>query len=265
MTTEMSWPPEVDHYMATIQGLPAQISVDLGARPLAPVGSLPVRLMVRVVMKSPRDDGLRSEDEDSALALLEYHLKQAVEAVGLRQVGRIVYQGHCDLVYYAPPTGDPQTLHEAIIAARGEYEVGVAMEHDADWSMYLDFLYPTDPRAIQAMKNRRIFQRLVRAGDDPKTPRLVNHTCAFEDIITAVAAQQKVREEGFQGAVVEQAGPDRWELLFSRDEVLAGGRMDTLCAQLIDLITEAGGTYEGWGTMAMSRAAPEDAGPDSEE
>ena len=83
MTTEMSWPPEVDHYMATIQGLPAQISVDLGARPLAPVGSLPVRLMVRVVMKHPRDDGLRSEDEDAALADLEFQLKQAVE-VGRR-------------------------------------------------------------------------------------------------------------------------------------------------------------------------------------
>jgi len=253
MSREMNWPPEVDHYMATIQGLPAKISVDLGARPLAPVGSLPVRLMVRVVMKNPREDGLQSDEEQSSLAHLEHTLKGSVEGIGLRQVGRIIYQGFTDLVYYCPPAGDPQTLHGAIMGARGDYELRVAMEHDADWSMYLEFLYPTDPRAIQAMKNRRIFQRLVVAGDDPKTPRLVNHTASFGSILEAVAVQQTIRELGFQGPHVEQAGEDRWELVFSRDEVLAGGRMDTLCAQLIDVITEGGGTYEGWGTMAMSR------------
>lgn len=256
MSDHPIWPADFDFYMATIAGLPAQIMVDLGARPVAPVSSLPVRLMVRAIMKQARDDGLRSTDEEAPLAVLEHQLGLAVQPLGLRLLGRVIYQGWMDLVFYAPATGDPKLLHEAIVGARGEYEVRVAMEHDAEWGMYLEFLYPTDPKAIQAMKNRRIFQRLVVAGDDPKVPRLVNHTAAFPDIITAVAAQQRIRDIGFDGPFVEQAGEERWELTFSREESLLGGAMDVLCAQIIDLIVDAGGVYEGWGTMAMSRELP---------
>ena len=165
MSDHPLWPSDFDFYMATIQGLPAQIMVDLGARPVAPVGGLPVRLMVRAIMKEARSDGLRSVAEEAPLADLEHKLGLAVLPLGLRLLGRVIYQGWVDLIYYAPATGDPARLHEAIVGARGDYEVRVAMEHDPAWGMYLEFLYPTDPKAIQAMKNGRIFQRLVVAGD----------------------------------------------------------------------------------------------------
>ncbi len=253
MSDDPIWPADYEFYMASIQDQPAQIMVDLGVKPLAPVASLPVRLMVRVIMKHAREDGLRGDVEEAPLAHLEHQLKAEVQKQGLRLVGRVVYQGWMDLIFYAPPKGDPEALHEAIMAIKEDYEVRVAMEHDAEWSMYLEFLYPTDTRAIQAMKNRRIFQRLVVAGDDPKAPRLVNHVAAFSDVITAVNAQQRIRDVGFKGLVVEQAGEERWELSFSRRETLDGGRMDSVCAQLIALVEDAGGTYEGWGTMAMPR------------
>ena len=253
MSDDPIWPADFEFYMASIQDQPAQIMVDLGVKPLAPVTTLPVRLMVRVMMKNAREDGLRGESEEAPLAHLEHRLKAKVQTLGLRLVGRVVYQGWMDLIFYAPPKGDPQALHEAIMATKEDYEVRVAMEHDAEWSMYLEFLYPTDTRAIQAMKNRRIFQRLVVAGDDPKVQRLVNHVAVFPDVITAVNAQQLIRDVGFGGLVVEQAGEDRWEISFSRRENLDGGRMDSVCAQLIALVEDAGGSYEGWGTMAMPR------------
>ena len=65
------WTPRFDFYIATLDGDPAAIALDMGAADHAPIRTHRRRLAVRIAMKQARPDGLRSREELGALTAIE--------------------------------------------------------------------------------------------------------------------------------------------------------------------------------------------------
>jgi hypothetical protein len=212
------WRQDFDFYLVEIEERPASFVVDLAASAHVPMPSHPVRVDVRVPMLRPRPDGLRDASELDALGELEDVLARRLgDSVDAIYVGRAVFAGHTILHFYAPAAvrGRQGDLPD-LVGTTGEYRPSWAVHDDAGWSVYLEVLTP-DPYEHAVIWNRRLLRAFEDRGDhlEPVVPPL---------------------EDG-----------DAWALTFHRADVLAGGRPDQFCAEILDIVLPEGGDYDGWG------------------
>lgn len=243
------WTPRFDFYIATLDGDPAAIALDMGAADHAPIPTHRRRLAVRIAMKQPRPDGLRSRDELPALSNIEDRICDAIayEVEGW-MVGRVVYRGNTDVFFYAPAPQpeDDQRLAECIERNCGDYEVATNWTDDEGWSFYFEFLWP-DRATMQTMANRRVLQQLEEAGDDPTRSRTIDHFAFFDDEKICTRSAVVLRGRGFVVDPPQERDDGSWSLQFHRDDVLADSRIDAVTTEILELIAEDDGAYDGWG------------------
>ncbi len=249
------WSQSFDFYMAEIDGDPASISLDLGAVEHVPVDDHPLRLALRIAMKRPRPDGLRNSEEFDALAAIEDKL---VESIGHELegwfVGRVLYRGSADLFFYLPePNADDEDrLASCVEAAAGDYEITQRIDEDPKWEFYTGFLWP-DRASHQAMGNRRVLAQLEQAGDDHELPRTIDHFAYFESPAACKRFAARLREHGFTVDEPEQGEHGAWGLQFHRDDHLADGRIDEITGEILELMGDDDGDYDGWGCPVRTR------------
>lgn len=247
--TQPPWTPRFDFYIAALDGDPAAISLDLGAADHAPVRTHPRRLLVRIAMKQPTPDGLRSSDEADALSVVEDRL---IESIAYRlegwMVGRVVYRGNADLFFYVPSASDEDAtlLAEAIEPSCGSYDVVTHWSDDKPWEFYFEFLWP-DRATMQTMSNRAVLAQLEDAGDDAAVVRAVDHYAYFEDRKTCVRIAEALREKGFVVDAPGEREDGSWSLHFVREDALGGGRIDEVTTEILGVLGEDDGAYDGWG------------------
>ncbi|MFO0633227.1 MAG: DUF695 domain-containing protein [Nannocystaceae bacterium] len=244
------WTPNFDFYFAQMRGAPAVIALDLAAAEHAPVEGHGRRLSLRVPMKEARPDGLRSREEFDALSALEDRLAEALGyTVDGWMVGRVVYRGNTDLFFYLPTADEDdedERIDSIIEAARGDYEISRSIDEDTGWGFYFDFLWP-DRAAMQSMGNRRVLMQLSEAGDDPTRERVIDHFAFFEDAKTCKRIAAELREHGFDVDEPTERDDGSWALQFHRTDALANGRIDEVTAEILGIIGEDDGAYDGWG------------------
>ncbi|MBC8069267.1 MAG: DUF695 domain-containing protein, partial [Deltaproteobacteria bacterium] len=240
------WSQNFDFYMAEIDGDPASISLDLGASEHVPVGDHPLRLALRIAMKRPRPDGLRSSEEFDALSAIEDRL---VESIGHEIegwfVGRVLYRGSSDMFFYLPrpQRDDEERLSSCVEAASGDYEITQRIDDDPKWDFYTDFLWP-DRASHQAMGNRRVLAQLEQAGDDHEIVRPVDHFAFFQDEKAARRFADRLREHGFTVEDAEHGEHGAWALKFQREDQLADGRIDEITTEILELMGDDDGDYD---------------------
>jgi len=249
-----TWKPDFDFYMTMIDDKPASIVVDLAAGAAAPVATHPVLLGIRVPMRNPRPDGLRDGEELDALAELEDSFTDRLVAeVDALYAGRIVHDGDTTLYYYAPAE-HRQRLDDdlpAVTGDPGEYEPEWWVDDDPDWQLYDELLAP-GPYDVQTIWNRRLIQVFVEKGDHLGEPREIDHAATFPTEEQAERASAALTVAGFRCDDVERPDdPDDedsgWRVEFHRDDSLAEGRPDEFVAEILDIILEEEGDYDGWG------------------
>ncbi|HEY2588365.1 MAG TPA: DUF695 domain-containing protein [Tepidisphaeraceae bacterium] len=104
-----------DSYLATKNGKPASLFVDIGFAQEAPKGDYGVCLAVLVQQRAPRHDGLTTNEEADRLWPLEDALVPAVHAWGGIYVGRITTDGRRDFFFYgASSDGFDAVVSQAI-------------------------------------------------------------------------------------------------------------------------------------------------------
>jgi regulator of RNase E activity RraB len=247
--TQPPWTPRFDFYLTTLDGDPAAIALDLGAADHAPVRTHPRRLLVRLAMKQPRPDGLQSSDESKSLATVEDRLAETI-AYRLEgwMVGRVVYRGNMDIFFYAPPATDEDAtpLAESIERSCGDYEVATNWAGDASWEFYFDFLFP-DRATMQTMSNRAVLAQLEEAGDDPAIVRAIDHYAYFESRRIATKIAEALRGRGFVVDAPAEREDGSFSLHFVREDSLAQGRIDEVTTEILGLLGEDDGAYDGWG------------------
>ena len=141
-----SWEPSFDLYFTDLDDSPYSFVLDLAAGEHAPVASHPVRAQLRVAMKDPYENGLRSSEEAAALHALEDALDErlAAELDGI-YVGRYVGEGFTTFAFYMP--AELADAVDRIGTAAGDvapYELMIGVKSDPDWELYTAYLYPDE-------------------------------------------------------------------------------------------------------------------------
>lgn len=166
MSTE-PWPQDFDFYEARLAPeVVGSFFVDLAAKDRAPLATHPVRLAVRVKMRAPRPDGLRSRDESEALYALEDHVSASIrDGLSGIFVGRVTAQGYVSIVFYIP--GESVALADDLTRLTGSaapYALEWNVDDDPNWEFYREVLYP-DAKTLADMRSRRVADRMLRGGN----------------------------------------------------------------------------------------------------
>jgi hypothetical protein len=253
------WDDDFDFYFSESEKARLVITLDLGAVEVAPLQSHPFRLQARIEMQKPRGDGLRDLGEADALFELEDRLVERLGGIlPLLYVGRVVAVGDVMLIWYAPRAVEQllDDLTDAVKEVRGDYVVRLSLAEDPKWSFYDDFMFP-DVYNLQVMLNRRRLMTLQEHGDDGVAERELDHLAYFPGREQAEAAANQLEELGYEieaPAGEAESPPDselRWSLSFQRSDTLTDGRVDDVCIEILDVLLEHDGYYDGWGVRLL--------------
>ncbi len=250
-----TWKPDFDFYMTLIDDKPASIVVDLAAGAAAPVATHPVLLGIRVPMLRPRPDGLRDGDELDALADIEDRFTdKLLEEADALYAGRVVHDGDTTLYYYAP-AAERQRLDDdlpAITGDPGDYEPEWWVDDDPEWKLYEELLAP-GPYDAQSIWNRRLIEVFTEKGDRLSEPREVDHNAYFPSREQADRAAAALTLAGFRCDDVDEPEGEggAWQLGFHRTDSLDDDRPDDFVGEILDIILDLDGEYDGWGAPGV--------------
>ncbi len=111
-------------------------------------------------MKSPRPDGLSSQEEADTLWKLEDNLTTTLEKeLNAVFVGRITSQGRREFYFYAPQTPENDGVIDRSLSSFSRYEYETGTQDDPSWHQYLSVLYPPE-EGVQKIENRCVLEVL---------------------------------------------------------------------------------------------------------
>ncbi len=255
----MSFSPEFTgtFYPADVDGSPAAFVVDLEQEPRA---THPTRITVSVPMLEPEPDGLRSEGEMEELDALQTKITERFARVaGAMCVGFYDLKGIATFVFYAKKKRTVDELNVALADIGRTYETDVQVDDDPEWRFYIDALFP-DAYALQGIWNRLIVDELESHGDQLYEPRQVDHVATFKSRTVAQHAAKTLEAAHFHVDSIGNADEEgRFAVAFHRQETLEEGKPDRFSAEILDIVLEQDGEYDGWGAPAVTtkgKAAP---------
>ena len=243
-----------EFYLTEVDHKPASISLDLALRDQAPIEQLPIRVVFRLFLRTPREDGLSTQEEFERLSQIEEVLFQSAKEADtpVLFVGRVTFGGFRDFFFYSADDRAPRTLLSTAMTAFPEYQFEVEAAPEPDWSTYLGFLYPSarDRRVIQ---NRRVLETLASHGDVHEQPREVTHWIYFANSNGRQRYQAIVQKSGFQ--IVdsweneEEDGDQPMGLQIARVDRVDYHSINEVVLYLHDKAIECKGNYDGWETQ----------------
>lgn len=137
-------------------------------------------IWVWVYMKTPRPDGLSSNEEFDTLNAIEDALTARLEReCDACIAGRITGDGRREFYYYGRKPANLKQLVEEELANFSQYRFDCDTQPDPEWRQYLDVLYPTE-ESYELIKNKSVLQELANVGDNPDIVRPVWHYVFFE-------------------------------------------------------------------------------------
>jgi hypothetical protein len=240
-------------YPADVDGSPAAFVVDLEQEPRA---THPTRITVSVSMLEPQPDGLRSESEMEELDSLQTELTKRLAGVaGAMCVGFYDLRGIATFVFYAKKKKTVEEINHALEGVSRAYEMDAQVDDDPEWRFYIDALFP-DAYALQGIWNRLIVDELESHGDQLYEPRQVDHVATFKNRKDAQHAAKTLEGASFDVDSIGKADEvGRFAVAFHRAETLEEGKPDRFSAEILDIVLELDGEYDGWGAPAVTGRA----------
>ncbi len=251
-----SWTPSFEFYEALLDEDRLIILLDLAAAAHAPVPGHDLRLQVRVRMREPRDDGLRSQGEAPALFALEDRLVPALQgALDAIFLGRFVARSCTTFVFMLPSErgGEVADALEGL-GDTAPYRPRWLTEKDPSWRYYWEFLFP-NPFAHQRIMNRQVLRQLEERGDRLDRERQVDHWAHLPNREACERATQALAELGYQVGEPTPPGEDghakHWTLPFHRDSALDRDQADRATWEILQALGPLSGSYDGWGAPVV--------------
>jgi hypothetical protein len=239
-----SWEPSFDFYLTELDGAVATVVVDLHARPVPTHGHC---VVVSATLKQARADGLRDEGELEAMGALEDQLVARLVDADALYVGRVTTRGEVRFVFYTRGESDqvPGTL--------AGYPLKVTAAADPAWNTFARVLFP-NLLELQGVFNRRLLVQLEGSGDVLTAPRTLDHHALFDAEAGAGAAGLELGALGYAVDPVSKSDDGRFSLQFHREDSLADGRVNAVCAEVLGVVARHGGDYDGWGCPVVRGA-----------
>jgi hypothetical protein len=245
-----------DFYMTRVDDDPASIMVDLGIRETVPFITHKFMGYMRTKMKDPRPDGLSSQEEFETLCAIGDAVENALAAEDGAHiyVGRNTSGGHRDFYIY---TSNLEQLHlclGAVTRAFPQYDFILGGREDAEWSTYLDFLYPS-PADKQRMMDRRVCEQLREQGDNLSIAREIDHRVYFSDKSKLKLYENYLRENDYVKIYIGKTKPILGERFIDFKHIGAPEAVSDVVYDLYTKAEELGGTYDGWGCSVITGEA----------
>ncbi|WP_018477478.1 DUF695 domain-containing protein [Pontibacter roseus] len=248
--SETNHTPEWEVYFCDIADRPACISVDLALEQLAPVAGKQRAFELVVALQQPDADGFpESEKEWEALEQIEEALvEQFQNSLQALFVGKILHDGKRSFYFYSGQEALPDVLAANVMQQFPDYTYSTNSLEDADWGLYLDFLFP-EPVDMQSIKNARIIRMMQEQGDQEQIPRPVSHSLHFATEADRALFRSKAGEMGYtlvDESKSENGSEPPYSLIISRMGTLTEEAIHTATLELWQLAEEHQGSYEGW-------------------
>jgi regulator of RNase E activity RraB len=243
-----------DFYFLRVDDKPASISLDLGLSKIAPMREYPRLGWVRVYMKSPRHDGLSSQEEFDVLTALGDNLNQGLTGAGKSvYVGRNTSDGCRDFYFYVRRHINWKHEVEQLMQAYEQYEFDCDIRNDPEWTTYFEFLYPSEIDR-QRIENRRVCTALQEHGDKLVAEREIEHWAYFPTPSARASYIDGARRLGFllQSTMEPEAQTGSFGVRLVRRDVPSFELIDEATMPLFKLAKECGGDYDGWESVVVS-------------
>ena len=253
--SELNHTPEWEVYFCDIADRPACISVDLALEQLAPVAGLHRAFELVVALQAPDADGFPEDEKEwEVLEQIEEALVAEFEnSLQALFVGKILHDGKRSFYFYSGQEALPDVIASNVMQQFPDYAYTTNAIEDADWSLYLDFLFP-EPIDLQSIKNGRIIRLMQEQGDQEHIPRPVSHFLYFATTDDRAAFRKRAEEEGytFVSENENEKNPEApYSLVISRMETMASETMHTVTLELWQLAEEFNGSYDGWESQVV--------------
>jgi hypothetical protein len=240
-------------YLCRVDGEPASIFLDLRIKRESSSTERPYLSFIHLTMRSPRPDGLSSDEEFDALVHLEDVVTAALTADGTSvYVGRATFDGCRDLFFYSAAPDDWERRCSDAFGDFPDYTFETGSRHDPEWSTYDDFLYPS-PEQKQRIDNRAVCDALRKSGDALTQTRRIDHWAYFPDVKTRARFVETVTDLGFVHLELEPEPRDcgRFAIQFFRDDLPSYDGIDDVTLPLFRAALDCDGEYDGWETQVV--------------
>jgi hypothetical protein len=182
-------------------------------------------------------------EEKLFMPLVTGHPKNAVLVGSVSSLGSAEW-----FIYSAEPLAE--RFEEAILEQFPELDVQARTQHDPEWSVYREFLCPSQLERL-LIQNRRKVREIDQADLDDD--QMIDHTVWFTSPDDRSAFAEIVAERGFELHYPEQdvqfattEEDVEYGLTITREERIDVETMDELVRWLFKFALRFGGEYEGW-------------------
>ncbi len=233
---------------------PTAIFVNLGLFGEAPLAGKEQLVWLRLRLCQPDEDGLSDRDEVQRLNQIEDALVEALAPLPrpAAYVGSNTCNGIRDYLFYA---ADAPQVEERLIGAMQqfpEYEFATGTRPDPEWSLYHEYLLPSD-RELQMVLNQRVLSSLKEQGDRHEIPREVEHRLYFPATDDRSGFERAAAQAGYR--VIQEMDDGEKDLPFgvsiSRSDPVDYLSINEVVLGLYDLAEQFHGAYDGWQTSVV--------------
>jgi hypothetical protein len=252
-STEENW----DFYQCNVNDKPASIYVNLALKENAPNRGKPNLLIVWLYLQSPSlDHGMTTQEESKILFEIEDALVASVEKEFLATyAGRITNDRRREFYFYGHTTDGFEQLIKATLGSYPNYKFEAWFDDDADWSHYLNLMYPT-ANNLRWMSDCKVVAQLESHGDDLLQARPIKHWAYFPSVEARDQFSVVVVELGF--VIQDYPETDNTQLpcgiSFEKSQAAQLNGVFQTTSILEQKVTQFGGSYDGWESPVMSNS-----------
>ncbi len=238
-----------ENYVASVNGKPVSVNVDLGLSSFAPVREDSFVIILRVKMNAVGTNGMPSPAEEERLILMEDGLVELLaRQSGATFAGRFTQRGIREFYFYAPDTmGFRRAVNQAMQPFSGHEWLSQAKK-DKQWENYFNVLYPGKLDLFR-IQSRRSMDALLKSSPLRKAPLDIDYFFSFrstESMKLFLGAPEMTAFQVVSLPVNPQAGKSNLELVLRRKANPDQGWIE---AQLVPLFNQAqrvGGEFLGF-------------------
>ena len=206
-------------------------------------------------MKNPRPDGLSSQEEFDILCRIGDSIDSLMNVSDGKHlyVGRNTSSNTRDFYFY---TSDVENLNICLNSIKQKfpnYEFEQGDRQDADWSTYVDFLYPT-PIQHQHMMDRRVCEQLEANGDDLSIERDIDHRAYFKEKSKAKMFRSYLEQGEFHNLKTGKTKPLFGDIYIDFKHFGAPVDIYNITYDLFSKTQELKGIYDGWGCTVETQS-----------
>jgi len=244
-------------YIGRVEDNPAVFRLNLGLEEIAPITQYPQSVRLTFELKEPDENGFSNNRERDFLYTIEDEEVMPLLNESDILAGIVTYQGTITWYFYTENTSGLEKRLQSVVTKHPDYSIQIKTTDDTDWKIYFEFLFP-NIYEMQSIHNSNLQEHCEEAGDHTDQERPIEHWLYFQTEKDMNSAITKAESLGFlvynRGKIEPEEGEDPNEDLGYRlilSKVNSVDNIDPDTWDLIDLVLDTHGEYDGWETVLV--------------